>query len=533
MTNDKYVFDAEQLELSGLGKLDKDQITWITIKGNHIPIPKGGSRQQKAEAIKTWFANKKKELPQKKPQGSVYSAKFEHERPEKGKTHTGEGAEVHTHGQYTQKRIDINKARYFDKFKRERWIAPDNMMYNNISPVHYQDYLAHKRIKAENIDLQQIAYSFEESGYQSLSSYKEDLSRTIRYIPELIKDYTNQEEIRNQLERKEMFEKQLEILESVENKEDLLKKAGYVKVSANYLIKNKPVFSPSVRNLIQLYQVKRLSLEDLKNGGSYYKLNKADKELLATIEKPEDIVPAKAQMSKILIPAEKYFLDEDKKLTKQPSYIKKRLAPIILKEAIDYQYRWDPQSREKFYEDKETYEKLLNLVDNALHNKNIESEKERESLLDEFASLPLAFDPNTHFLDDEIFGANLMEVKTKEGRQIKGGFSAKQELYSTAKTSREDRIFKVYKTALYDIARYNGKELYDNVSYRSTPTQANKAFLNAGIVGSTYWGGTDKRGHVLFNPEKDIKVVEKTTDPSVIQKWIEEQEKHSQKQRAA
>ena len=43
-------------------------------------------------------------------------------------------------------------------------------------------------------------------------------------------------------------------------------------------------------------------------------------------------------------------------------------------------------------------------------------------------------------------------------------------------------------------------------------------------------GYTDSEGNVTFDP-KNIKVLERTTDPSVIQHWIEEQEKHGQKQR--
>ena len=39
--------DATQLEFK---KLDPENIDWVTIRGNHVPIPKNGSREQKAKA---------------------------------------------------------------------------------------------------------------------------------------------------------------------------------------------------------------------------------------------------------------------------------------------------------------------------------------------------------------------------------------------------------------------------------------------------------------------------------------------------
>ena len=108
--------DATQLEFK---KLDPENIDWVTIRGNHVPIPKNGSREQKAKAIKEWFANKKKDLPQAKGGFSVYSARFEHDQPERKAKRSGEGAEVHGSGQYTLRNIGINQRRYFDKFKRK------------------------------------------------------------------------------------------------------------------------------------------------------------------------------------------------------------------------------------------------------------------------------------------------------------------------------------------------------------------------------------------------------------------------------
>lgn len=68
-----------------LSVLDKDDIQWITVKGNHIPIKNG---ENKEEAIKSFFEQKSSgkgqnspESKQKKPEGSV--------SPEKPKTESG------------------------------------------------------------------------------------------------------------------------------------------------------------------------------------------------------------------------------------------------------------------------------------------------------------------------------------------------------------------------------------------------------------------------------------------------------------
>ena len=77
---------------------------------------------------------------------------------------------------------------------------------------------------------------------------------------------------------------------------------------------------------------------------------------------------------------------------------------------------------------------------------------------------------------------------------------------------------------------------YWGASIRQRQADAKKLLLKNGINGIAYKGHgvsavsgwSDGEGNVTFDPSK-MKVLEKTTDPAVIEQWIKEQEQHGQK----
>ena len=50
-----------QLDYSDTEVANEKDVDWITVKGNHIPIPKGASEKEKSKAIEDFFANKSNE----------------------------------------------------------------------------------------------------------------------------------------------------------------------------------------------------------------------------------------------------------------------------------------------------------------------------------------------------------------------------------------------------------------------------------------------------------------------------------------
>lgn len=182
------VFDAEQLSFK---KLPKEEITWVTIRGNHVPIPKGGSREEKARAIKEWFANKKKDLPQGKGRVSFYSARVEHERPKRTAKGSGEGAEVHGAGQYTLKLAENNLENYFNKF--------GNIQHQDWSDVDYDTAKSLKMLgNMRGIPIEKIKDKVDkyieettkkiESHKENLKTYQEMSGYSKEQMEEFLKD---------------------------------------------------------------------------------------------------------------------------------------------------------------------------------------------------------------------------------------------------------------------------------------------------------------------------------------------------------
>lgn len=92
-----------------------DDIEWITVKGNHIPIKKGLSGQERGEAIQNWFKNKANrgeseysETPAYAGSGALYDT------PSLAAVGSGEGAAAHGYGLYYAENLTTAK-RYAKK----------------------------------------------------------------------------------------------------------------------------------------------------------------------------------------------------------------------------------------------------------------------------------------------------------------------------------------------------------------------------------------------------------------------------------
>ena len=286
--------DATQLEFK---KLDPENIDWVTIRGNHVPIPKNGSREQKARAIKEWFANKKKDLPEKKGLMSVYSARFEHEQPERKAKRTGENAEVHGSGQYTQRNISKNLARYFDRFKRKRvTFYPQESgglsggMYGRVGDWLAQ-YVSLGNGRPDSFDV----------GYGKL---KDRLEKELKDA----KEHSYQYEI-------EKYEKALaELLK--------MKPEDFRTTANSYLIGGEAVLNKEIQRYLQDAMLQRFPeapdqekwLQGMKDNIAAVK---GGKKYADMIKSWADIQPAKAQMSVVRLPANKYYIKETKKVYEQ------------------------------------------------------------------------------------------------------------------------------------------------------------------------------------------------------------------------
>lgn len=543
----QWVWDAEQLSFQ---KLDDEEITWVTIRGNHVPIPKRGSKRQKAEAIKQWFASKKKDLPQKSGQHSVYSAKFEHEKPKvTGVKGTGEGPSVHTDGQYTLKNIAINKARYFEKWANPRWIlAGDRLsIKKGLLPdpdTHWATSFSDVKIGKINEEL--IADSIKYSGYFNAEAYLKHVNKQLEKIDEKIE--TAQKNLDWELKKKEkkdfnysdIHERDYrETLQGLKDKKQvleyikpileahpkLMEEQGYVAVPANYMVDGKPVFNERVRNNIQLYWAGVIGLEELKARAD----TKEQKTIVEKINSKEDIVPAKAQMSRVEIPAEKYFLDEDTFLFAQPKYIRQHLVDLIIKASYYYQNRFNGSKNEldekfemwksgKGYDVVKKYTEEILL--NSPHGVNQEKREEiRTNILKELVN----YEP-------PLMGENEMLLQNPHltDPHMEWGRKPMESNYDLEKRLKQENIGNIMETEyisdIIDTTKYSGKSFYDlfktYVSVSGDRTR--RAFLEAGIKGSTYWGGSDHRGHVVFS-DKDMKVLERTTSREKIKEWIDKQ----------
>lgn len=522
------VFDAEQLSFK---KLDEDNIIWRTINGNKVPIPKNGTREQKAQAIKQFFESKGKQLPAPKGKYSVYSAKYEHDKPKLGATGTGEGANVHGYGQYTQKDININYQRYFKNFSEK--------------------YLwAKKGVKADPTWSPREKEVFENFQY-SVNNNDDIFSGYRNYLTEKIKKF----EKSNYPDDVATLSILRDSLNTYENmiKTGKLKSDDFVRVNKYYLINGKPAFNEILRKQLARIKGGITTLEEEKqNGerlletlrGSQKKLMKDALEQLKEIKNVDvDVKPAKAEMTKVLLPAAKFYMREDKPINKQSNYVKNALKSAIYEYAAT-ESGVDLETAKKSV----WFDEIQNIVNSAIDNPNsdpkvffdkvqelkseMRSEAEKNNL--RLGGLESGFYKNWWNMNEEEkkhYFEN--EKKMKANYLVDFVDDIKNLMITHPYRYEEGKTVGIMQQSKF-IYR-NGESLYNTITtvgggYGHThgdQVKGTNILKRSGIKGINYHGGVDKWGNVTFDP-KEMKVLEKTTDPAVIEKWIKEQEKLGQ-----
>lgn len=514
--------DATQLEFK---KLDPENIDWVTIRGNHVPIPKNGSREQKARAIKEWFANKKKDLPESKGLMSVYSARFEHEQPERKAKRTGENAEVHGSGQYTQRNISKNLARYFDRFKRKRvWFMPsenDEMSNRKYSQVGewLAQYISLGNGRPDSFDV----------GYQKMS------------------DYINKELAKA---KEHSYKYEIEKYENILSQMTKMKPEHFRTTANSYLIGGEAVLNKDIQRYLQnamLYKFPEAPdqekwLQGMKDNISAVK---GGKKYADMIKSWADIQPAKAQMSVVRLPANKYYIKETKKVYEQSPFVINAFRDVCIDRAIQYQIKhWTSTTKdndkftvEKFKEDHPAVYGLLEQV----YNKAVELHQKMQQ---DQEYIPIHNEVWKQVVENPQGSAILAEIPHEDKNQLTFHDEQRESVYSSPRDTfwfnpwtlsdeqREEYYAKTKAQGEHGELSYKDFEtivarITNDVKSTIDPDARGmkKRLMAAGIKGIHYYGGVDGWGNVTFDPKKDIKVLRKITDPNEIRALIEKQKK--------
>ena len=528
--------DATQLSFK---KLDEDNITWVTINGNHVPIPKGGTREQKARAIKEWFASKKKDVPVAKGKVSVYSARFEHDQPKRTAKRSGEGAQVHGDGQYTQRNIGINHRRYFDKFKRKFVYYTPNENDKELSTGYgegvgekFAEYMERGNGRDD---------SFEVAKKRFIADVEKGIKDLERFGKENNSDYSDL--IANN-------QKKLEIISK-------LKPEYFTTVANRYIIGDEPITNSEIQLILRKNMLegwnkapkeedRQAALEVLRNdianvrGGKKY----AEK-----IKSWEDIKPAKAQMSVVRLPSNKYYIKENKKVYEQSPFVIRQFRDVCVDREIDYQINhWGSSTNNNgafsVNRFKEQYPDAYELLQ-RVYTRTVELEQKQarektyiaiyNQVWDDVMETPQAKRIMQALPNKE--NAQQLELHDNVLNKYSGSVPENSFRFNPWKLTDEQREKYYYWKNEEEIPEHGDLDRKDfetiaqhiisevrnkiNVSGRGMK----KALMNAGIKGVSYFGGTDGWGNVTFDPQKDITVLKKITDPNEIRALVEKQKK--------
>ena len=534
--------DAEQLEFRRFKKLDDDNIIWRTINGNKVPLPKNGTREEKAQAIKEWFANKKKPVPTARGQFSVYAARYEHDVPKRSARKTGEGEAAHGEGQYTLKNV-LKDKRYFDMFKSKyvKFNEPEDFFD---MPEVYADkgYLMvgkgdWRRIMTEILDRAERRMS-------KYGNVQRALSDAVQYLKS--GKFKNDYDTWNSEQRYAMIEHQDKLVEKFSQ----LKESDFRLIPTRYMVGGEPVLGKEDAHWMLRFMINEPartpeSLEDMKRYLSG--------PLAAKIESWEDIKPAKAQMSIVEIPAEKYYYKERTPFLKQSKYVQQRLFEPWLDKNIRFKIRhWTSTSENNFdinkfkeqhpdqyqflidygkaaveeidrlYKEKKEKGPVYEWTDRGIRDAVRQKMGNRISqMLHNVESSQLSFiSPKNP--DQGYYSPQNQIVEGAEPSDWNRGFFGgrtdeeirhltEQQAIKHGNMTREDfeGIMHYLDTDADDF--YRGKVLLKESDLRKT-----------GIKGVSYYGRQDKYGNVTFDP-KEIIVKKRTTNPDEIRAWIRKQ----------
>ena len=608
-----YAFDAEQLSFK---KLDDDNITWVTIKGNHVPIPKGGTREQKAEAIKKWFASKKKELPQAKGRLSFYSAKVEHDVPKASARGTGEQAQVHGEGQYSLKYAKNNYENYFKKFSLTKTLATSltteekrglhgwaSSLFGGMNTVESVPKIIDKKISQWKESVAKM--ESEKENYSKIFKLSREETEKLLDNPEEMKKlgiperFTDVDEVwrwagQNSGALRENIRQNItNIQNAMEAKQKLEKyreEGRFWEESAIYKVGEK-LYSKDVGKAkmtqrgMRYWQVNKLynmsleerqkerennienakkqiadyeqALKDMKKGDWDYNWQKLQYEKdIKLLQKEQkwwedldvaDINPAKAQMSKVELPATKTYLREATGLRNQSTFVKNGIKKTLVS-------AYNINTLREEYGLNDIADEFEYIIDDALGLNKANSSGEHIKVLLENMS-----DKMSTGLEHNLMRGHTMGQEPKEYLATATPFGKREEnvrlnnaKYLVDKIASDLRVTLL---ATVDDGKKlvinSGRGLYNKLgaivanaktksywgaSIRQRQADAKKLLLKNGINGIAYKGHgvsavsgwSDGEGNVTFDPSR-MKVLEKTTDPAVIEKWIKEQEQHGQK----
>ena len=529
--------DATQLSFK---KLDEDNITWVTINGNHVPIPKGGTREQKARAIKEWFASKKKDVPVAKGKVSVYSARFEHDQPKRTAKRSGEGAQVHGDGQYTQRNIGINHRRYFDKFKRKFVSYEPDMNDEEMSSGFG------KEMGKKFAEFMERGNGREDSYEVAAKKFKESFEKSTEQLKKFAKE--NGGDYSDLIQRND---RAIALMPKL--------KPEYFKTVANrYIIGDEPITNSEIQLILRKNMLegwnkapkeedRQAALEVLRNDIANVR---GGKKIAEQIKSWEDIKPAKAQMSVVRLPSNKYYIKENKKVYEQSPFVIRQFRDVCVDREIEYQTgHWNSSTpnNKAFVVDKfkEQYPDAYELLQ-KVYNRTVELEQKqaRENtyiaiytqVWDDVMETPQAKRimqalPNKENaqqleLHDNVLTKEIRNPPANSFRFNPWNLTDEQreEYYKKKEEAEEaeehgDLDRKDFET----IAQHIISEVRNKINVSGRGMK--KALMNAGIKGVSYFGGTDGWGNVTFDPQKDITVLKKITDPNEIRALVEKQRK--------
>lgn len=599
------VFDAEQLRFR---ELDKDEIIWRTIRGNKVPLPKHGSREEKARAIKEWFASKKKELPESKGRVGFYSAKVEHEQPKKAARGTGEKAQVHGEGQYTLKYAENNYENYFKKFQHTKSLVSSmsieekqklhgwySNLFGGMNSVKSLPGKIDKEIsrwekdiedlKAHRAKYRGITEMSKESAEallnnpdemrkygvpESITDYNElwrwagrETGSDIDYIRQKEKNIENAKDAKRQLERLIAEGKIWEepgvytaggkIYEKDTGKKTTQAGVHYSIINNIYRMKSDEEREKYKADQIEHYKNQIASLQqkikDLKpNDWEYSWKSQYEKDIrsiereISWLEKLDikDIKAAKAQMSKVRLPASKTYLREATGLRRQSPYVKEGIKNTLID---SYGVN---ELRDLGLND--IADEFESIVDDAIGlNNNHSSPQHISNMLEDMPDkLGSGFKQN--LILGHTFGQKPEEFEknsTPWGKREEN-IRMNKAMYLVKEIADRLRYTLLAKNKIDELVINNGRGIYNKLgrflanaktksywgaSERQGQLAATKALSKHGINGIAYTGHgvsrvsgyTDSEGNVTFDPENKIEVLEKTTDPDVIKSWIERQ----------
>lgn len=611
MKIDDFVFDAEQLSFK---KLDDDNVTWVTIRGNHVPIPKHGSKEEKAKAIKEWFASKKKELPKSKGRVSFYSAKVEHEQPKKTARSTGEGAQVHGEGQYTLKYAKNNYENYFKKFGNTKSLSESmtpqekrelrgwgSVIFGGRGSIEGTRKKMENEIKMAKSEIE--SFEKKKQGYSELWNMNEEDIKKLLDNPAEMKRLDVSETILNSGDFRRYINNMGNYYrDKIQQKKDYIEKTkeaqvgfekyvneGKIWEEANMFAVGEKIYkhdesgkhtengmrywqinklykqSPEERKATKQAEIERYKKQIAENEEFLKKINvtksfeytwwdkhnaeeaiRLDKRELSWWEKldTDDIRAAKPQMAKVELPASKTYIRERTSLRGQSNYVKQAIKSTLVNTYQINELRSE-------YGLNDIADEFESIIDDAVGlNNNHSSAKHIEAMLEEVQKKI-----DTGARENLINGIRLgdpdyqkFHSPVEKMNKLNNAIYLVEKIAGRLKTTLlakdydKDELVIGNGASLYDkLGRYIANEKsksYWGASERQGQLAATTALSKHGISGIAYTGHgvsrvsgySDNEGNVTFDPSK-IKVLERTTDPAVIEEWIKKQEKLGQKER--